>query len=243
MKKVITALMAVLTCIAMINIAYAADNGTEFGIEDDLWVGGTNGDWSDADVEIKGFSIFGSTAGITQKIPDGSYRGSVFVGGYLQVSSGSYFMGNSTFPAAGNIFILDGLDNQVLRRKAGGNGALEWVSPSALGAGDNLGNHIATTTLHMSHNDIDNANYITASSMSVSGQITVGSSITVTTNAGIGGNASVTGDLTVNGSATLGDTSANGKTITLNGANSVAGTKTVIMNTDNLTVAWIRKKS
>ena len=404
MKKIMTAVMAALTCIAMVNVAYA-DNNTEFGIEDDLWVGGTGGNWGDADVEIKGFSIFGSTAGITQRIPTSGYPGSVFVGGYLQVSSGSYFMGNSTFPTAGNIFIPDGQSGKALFYDSA-TGALKWDTPSnyvsgdslgthiatktldmnswdiknvstvtfktdvyissasvdqyggiyvstnlyvngkiygdgsgltgigdnlgnhiatttlnmsnkdiananyitassmsvsgaitassftatnALGisaaryqlannivvssasvahyggvdvsthlyvngkiygdgsaltgiSGDNLGNHIATTTLNMSGKDIANANYITASSMSVIGQITVGSSITVTTNAGIGGNASVTGDLTVNGNATIGDFTGNG-TVTLNGANSVAGNKTIIMNTDNITVAWIRKKS
>lgn len=64
--------------------AVAADNGTEFGIEDDLTVSGTNGDINDADVEIKGYSVFGSN---TNALSVTNGPGNVFIGGNLEVAS------------------------------------------------------------------------------------------------------------------------------------------------------------
>lgn len=115
----------------------------ELGSEDDLTVLGVSATAEDPDVEIKGFTVFGST--------QTSYTGAVVgpghvvVNGVLAVSSGAYFVGNSTFTGAGKIFINDGSAGQLLRRNAAGY--LEWNDATAVG--DNLGNHVATTTLNM----------------------------------------------------------------------------------------------
>jgi prefoldin subunit 5 len=120
-----------------------SQEATEFGIVTDLTVFGTNSTLTDPNVEIKGFTVFGSTQdaypGEILNAP-----GNVVINGYLSVSSGSYFAGISTFPAAGNIYIKDGTAGYVLR-KSTTTGVLEWVDPST--NGDSLGNHIATMTL------------------------------------------------------------------------------------------------
>jgi hypothetical protein len=90
----------------MVNTAYAEhetgenDNGTEFHVVDDLYVGGWGGTWSDADVEIYGFSMFGSTtaynnrwgdwANLEGKMPTTS-TGAVVILGDLAVGSTAYF--------------------------------------------------------------------------------------------------------------------------------------------------------
>lgn len=136
---------------------------TELGSEDDFTVLGTNGTAADPDAEIKGFTVFGST----QTAYTGAVAGpgNVVVNGVLAVSSGAYFVGNSTFTNAAKIFINDGAAGQLLRRNTAGS--LEWVNSSALG--DNLGNHIATTTLTANYGIA--ASTITASTVTLTGFI------------------------------------------------------------------------
>jgi len=117
---------------------------TELGSEDDLTVLGANGTAADPDTEIKGFTVFGATQAAYPGASAG--QGNVVVNGVLSVSSGAYFVDSSTFPAAGKIFINDGSTGQILSKKA--DGALQWTSSSAMG--DDLGNHVATTSLNMS---------------------------------------------------------------------------------------------
>ncbi|GAB4032390.1 MAG: hypothetical protein Fur0012_10910 [Elusimicrobiota bacterium] len=206
MKKIAWALiLAFMSCIAITNIAYAADNGTEFGVEDDMIVLGTGGTALDPDAEIKGFTVFGSTqASYSPAIPIGA--GNVIVNGYLGVSSGAYFVGGSTFSAQGAYFLGISSFSDVSKVYVGGSGAannkallydgatgaLKWGDVGSLVSGDNLGNHIATTTLNMSNFNIANANHITASSITLTsgrgimstGQITA-SSFTATNILGI----------------------------------------------------------
>lgn len=150
-----------------------ANAQTELGSEDDLTVLGVNGTALDPDTEIKGFTVFGSTQAAYTGAVVGP--GSVVVNGALAVSSGAYFVDSSTFPSAGKIFIGDGSAGQLLSKRS--DGSLQWASSSAMG--DNLGNHIATTTLNMATFNIVNAGSITAngaittySSMTVAGDIT-----------------------------------------------------------------------
>ncbi|MCW1309673.1 MAG: hypothetical protein QXP04_03175 [Candidatus Nanoarchaeia archaeon] len=143
---------------------YCQDNATEFGVADDLIVLGVSGTYDDPDVEIKGFTVFGTTqSAYTANIPYGP--GNVIINGVLGVSSGAYVAGTSTFAyvssitisGAEAIFINNGSPGQILRKKL--TGELEWVNSNILG--DNLGNHIATMTII--------ANYgINASTISVS---------------------------------------------------------------------------
>jgi len=232
-------------CIALVcaaaagRLAYAADNGTEFGIEDDLTVLGTGGTAPDPDAEVKGFTVFGATQSAYTGVTAGA--GNVVVNGYLAVSSGAYFVGGSTFAAGGayftgvssfsdvaNVHYGGGAAGQVLTKVAGGG--MQWSSVSEMVSGDNLGSHIATMTLTMANNNISGANYITASSMSLTGQAIVLGSSTLTGNVGVGGALTVTGAAAFNGTVALGNAVGDLITVTgnsdINGAMNVDGTAT-----------------
>ncbi|MCX5790721.1 MAG: hypothetical protein NTY45_00645, partial [Elusimicrobia bacterium] len=142
--------------------ARAADKGLEFGVEDDLTVLGTEGTVQDPDLEVKGFTVFGATEAFPGVVPG---PGNVVINGRLYVSSGTYFVGDSTFTSAANIFIGDGLPGQLLRKTFGGN--LYWDNISSLG--DNLGNHVATTTLNMAGYQIINVSSLTVTGQDESG--------------------------------------------------------------------------
>lgn len=141
----------------------AAPAQTELGSEDDLTILGVDGSAADPDAEIKGFTVFGSTQAAYTGVPAGP--GNVVINGVLAVSSGAYFVSNSTFPAANKIFINDGNTGQLLRRNAAGY--LEWYDVSSVG--DNLGDHTATTTLQMGAYGINTSSNITAARYQING--------------------------------------------------------------------------
>ncbi|HBB67405.1 MAG TPA: hypothetical protein DCZ93_08940 [Elusimicrobia bacterium] len=155
----------------------------EFTAVNDLAALGADGTASDPDVEIKGFTVFGATQAAYTGAEAGP--GNVMVNGALTVSSGAYFVGNSTFPAAGSIFVNDGSAGQTLRKNSAGH--LEWSA-----AGDNLGDHTATTTVNMAGFPIMNISSAQISGTGVSGAAALfqvaGSTMTVLNNgnAGIG---------------------------------------------------------
>jgi len=157
---------------------------TELGSEDDLTVLGTNGTALDPDTEIKGFTVFGSTQTSYTGAVVGP--GNVVINGVLAVSSGAYFVGNSTFPAASEIFINDGSAGQLLRRHTAGH--LEWTDSAALG--DNLGDHTATQALNMAGNAVDNVSSMTVTGAGVAGSDPLfrvaGSTMTVLNNGNVG---------------------------------------------------------
>jgi hypothetical protein len=145
-KQIAVALLA-LIMLAWAPAAYAVDNLTEFGIEDDLTVLGNQGTALDPDAEIKGFTVFGSTQSAYTGAVIGA--GNVVVNGFLSVSSGAYFVGGSTFASGGayftgvssfstpgNIHVGGGLPNQVLKKIAGGG--MTWADDS-VGAGEIAG--------------------------------------------------------------------------------------------------------
>ena len=207
---------------------YAADNSTEFGIEDDLSVLGTQGTAQDPDAEIKGFTVFGSTQAAYTGAVVGA--GNVVVNGYLAVSSGAYFVGGSTFAAGGayftgvssftsgpaGMFIDGGAAGQVMSYNAA-TGAMQWTNPESLGAGDNLGNHIATKLLDMATFDVRNANYVTASSAALSGQLVVYGTSTLTGQVGMGGALNVNGDVDLNAKLNVDGTSTFVSSVTAKG--------------------------
>ena|GEM_PF-2747885 len=161
---------------------FAADSGIETGVGDDFTVKGVEGTALDPDVEIKGFSVFGATQAAYAGAVIGP--GNMVVNGVLGVSSGIYSVSASTFAArfyaagvssfsgVGNIFISDGGNNEVLA-KDGTDGSLKWSAISA--SGDDLGDHVATTTLNMATKDIVGAGRVWAGSMTVTGHITASS--------------------------------------------------------------------
>lgn len=94
-KRMVMA-VAALFALTLAPAAYAADNGTEFGIEDDLTVLGTEGTAVDPDLEVKGFTVFGATQSAPALVIPVA-PGNIFANGYVQVSSGMYVAGSSTF--------------------------------------------------------------------------------------------------------------------------------------------------
>jgi hypothetical protein len=131
LNRLLIGLVAVLA-MALPRAAYAADNGTEFGIEDDLTVFGTTGTWTDPDVEIKGFSLFGPLAG-PQNIT--AAPGNVVIRGNLQADATSYFGSSMTVAGygvfqstvqinEGNLKYGTGMAGKVL--KSQGNGYVYW---------------------------------------------------------------------------------------------------------------------
>jgi len=148
------------------------DNNTEFVVEDDLTINGTQGTYLDPDVELKGFVVIGATQPTyTANISTGP--GNVIINGMLGVSSGAYIVGNTTityitsatFSGASSIFINDGNTGQILKKSSTGN--LIWSDLTA--GGDNLGNHIATMTL-----DMKNFPIINISSLAITGTGVIG---------------------------------------------------------------------
>lgn len=145
MNKLIRAALALACVAAAGRLAQAADNDTEFGIEDDLTVLGKAGTALDPDVEIKGFTVFGSTQA-SYLIPVGS--GNVVLNGVVQVSSGLYVAGSSSFTSGAyhtgvssfsdvaNVHFAGGAADQVLKKVAGGG--MVWADDS-LGAAEITG--------------------------------------------------------------------------------------------------------
>lgn len=201
-KKLVIAALTAMT-LSWTSGAYAADNGTEFGIEDDLSVFGSQGTALDPDMEVKGFTVFGSTQSAYTGAVVGA--GNVVVNGVLAVSSGAYFVGNSTFtagvylPAPTSLYVTGGGDGQVMTKNTA-TGAMQWADVSSMVSGDNLGNHIATTTLQMGNFGIVNVASITAN-----GYITTYSSMTVAGAAGVGGVLNVNGDVDLNAKLNVDD--------------------------------------
>ncbi len=161
-------LVLVLTTLLTAGRVLSQDNGTEFGVMNDLTVLGVQGDYLDPDVEIKGFTVFGATqTAYTANISSGP--GNVIINGVLGVSSGAYIAGASTFAyvssitirGANAIFINGGNTDNLLAKDAAGY--LKWIDKTALG--DNLGNHIATRTLTTNYGI--NASTITVSTLTV----------------------------------------------------------------------------
>ena len=139
MKRfVFIAIAVVLTCMAaLVNTAYAEhetgenDNGTEFHVVDDLYVGGWNGSINDADAEIYGFTMFGSSGAYVTRYSAGDWTafsaktalpstGAVVILGNLAVGSTAYFhrgvefnaistfTAGATFPSASKVKFVNG---------------------------------------------------------------------------------------------------------------------------------------
>ena len=144
-------------CVALwLALSSGAAAQIELGAVDDISGYGVDGTAYDPDLEIKGFTVFGATQAVYPGIS--AAPGNVVVNGALSVSSGAYFVGDSTFTAASKIFISDGSSGQILSQNA--SGSLQWTNSSAIG--DNLGNHTAATQLNMGNYAIWSSSDITA---------------------------------------------------------------------------------
>jgi len=99
---------------------------TELGSEDDLTVLGMTGTVPDPDLEIKGFSVFGSTNVLTHI---STAAGNVVINGALEVSSNIYIVGYSTANKYyGDGSALTGVSTDTLKiGDAYGGGIVFWV--------------------------------------------------------------------------------------------------------------------
>ncbi len=116
---------------------------------------GVGGTVANPDFTVKGFSVFGSTYVLTHI---STTTGNVVINGQLEVSSDVYVVKSATFTDnvylnQNSLYISGGATNQLLKKDPGG--WLTWTDISFIY--DNLGNHIATTTLNMAGNSIINA--------------------------------------------------------------------------------------
>ncbi|MBI5743147.1 MAG: hypothetical protein HY952_01225 [Elusimicrobia bacterium] len=191
MRGVYKIAAALLIAASSAGLAYA-DNDTEFGVEDDLTVLGTGGSAADPDLEVKGFTVFGATqAAPLLQIPVAP--GNIFANGYVQVSSGMYVAGNSTFTAYGifqsTVTMIEGnlkygtaVSGKVL--KSGGNGYVYWGddttgitslngTPYNIRMEDAAGTGLADSLL-IQNPASTNITLINGSSMTVTGEFGVG---------------------------------------------------------------------
>ncbi|MFC1452188.1 hypothetical protein ACFLSJ_02440 [Verrucomicrobiota bacterium] len=86
--------IGVVTVLLACSLAPAQDAGVEFGVEDDLTVQGTGGTKDDADVEVKGYSVFGSSGADATTVTQGV--GNVFIEEHLEVGSNVFVQGSVT---------------------------------------------------------------------------------------------------------------------------------------------------
>jgi hypothetical protein len=71
--------------------AHGDDPGVILGAEDDLTVSGTNGTSADADLEVKGYSVFGASGSGATAVTQGV--GNVYIAGKTEVGSNLYVNG------------------------------------------------------------------------------------------------------------------------------------------------------
>ncbi|MBI4349840.1 MAG: hypothetical protein HY550_00220 [Elusimicrobia bacterium] len=269
-KKIAAGLLAALA-LSLASAAYAADNGTEFGIEDDLTVLGKAGTAVDPDVEIKGFTVFGSTQA-SYLIPVDT--GNVVLNGAVQVSSGlyvtggstfatgAYFTGISSFSDVANLHMAGGTANQVLKKVAGGGlvwanddtTAITFQTPYRLQMVNGAGNDFADS-LFMQESAGLGITLISGSSFTVTGALGVAGDVAVNANkftvTAANGNTLADGTLNVNGNAQLGNAGTD-----IHGINTAPVAGTALKVADDGTsgnyvatfysgaalAAWIKKK-
>jgi len=235
-KKAVLGLLAVMS-LAWGSAAYAADNGTEFGIEDDLTVLGVEGTAADPDAEIKGFTVFGATQSAYTGAVVGA--GNVVVNGQLAVSSGAYFVGGSTFAAGGayftgvssfsspgNIHVGGGTVNQVLKKVAGGGmtwgddntGLTSLGSPRRLQMVNDTDDGLIDSVFLQNALDT-NITMLATSSMTVLGAFEAGGAVALRDS------LAVTGIASLNDIINLGDGA--GDLVTMMGPLTVMGTSSI----------------
>ncbi|MFA7008452.1 MAG: hypothetical protein WC204_06270, partial [Elusimicrobiales bacterium] len=185
---------------------------TELGSEDDLTVKGVDGTMMDPDVEIKGFSLFGST-GAAQTVNIPQTPGNIYVSGFVQVSSGAYFIGGSTFTTGGAYFqgissfstvgkiYIPGANDATKVLKSNLDGSLVWAADSNDG-GASLNGTANRLIKYQSDGSGVDASVIQQNPTNV-GVTLMGSSMTVQGELGASGAAKLGSTLDVTGAATM----------------------------------------
>lgn len=201
MKRVIVAGMAMQMVVA--GRAVAADAGLEFGVQDDLSVYGTEGTLQDADLEVRGYSLFGSTNGLTVPAAFSSGAGSVVI--------------------ASNLFV----NGQLKAGAIDMNGAFGVSGATTLGSTLNVsGATVLGSTLNVT------GATVLGSSLDVTGNGTVGGTLGVTGAAILSSTLNVTGGVTLgNGLSVTGVTALSSNLVvnsTLDSADKSTGALVVV---------------
>ena len=239
--------------------ARAQDAGLEFGVEDDLTVKGTNGTLTDADLEVKGYSVFGSATGLSMPASFTNGPGSVVVASNLyvngQIKAGSIDLSGAAMTVS-NLTVqgflhANGNSVEVLKPAMlrdsltvsnGANvGSLDVVGNAAVGGTLEVGDAATLdSTLSVAGTATISANALVNgtgdSSDKTTGALVVGGGVGVGKNLNAGGNLGVTGNGLVGGTLGVTGATALGNTLGVTGAASlsstlgVAGTATMSSN-------------
>jgi len=156
-KNKVAVIFSVSLWLLVSGLAFAADQEVELGVQDDLTVFGSGGTVPDPDVEIKGFSVFGSTNVLTYI---STAPGNTVFNGAVQISSDVYVTGRSTFAASlqiwnpagfsGNLFYIStGTANVIRMTGAGEIYANKFYGDISGATGQSSWNHIATQNIQL----------------------------------------------------------------------------------------------
>ena len=211
--------------------ALAADAGVEFGAEDDLLVNGQEGNLQDADLEVKGYSVFGNAAGLAVPVGFTNGPGSVvivsnlFVGGQLKAAAGIDLQGanmtvsNLTIQGA---LVANGSNVQLQANTSAstnlsvghdltvGNNASVTGNAGVggslqVGGGATVGGPVTVDGVATFATNVV-INGTTPSADKDTGALVVNGGVGVEQNLNVGGNAGVGGNAAVSGNATVGGT-------------------------------------
>lgn len=176
-----------LLCLFMVFLlfrpSFAADKGVEFGVEDDLTINGTQGNKSDADLEVKGFTVFGSTGEGASKVTSG--EGSLYIQNNLELGGNTYLLGSvgigTTEPTAslevnGDIKIASGKKYKIGENNlsAADVGALTTVDATTVPY------NVTYTTVAVALDQLFYVNPVISSFTNTVNQVEIGSTVTST---------------------------------------------------------------
>ena len=231
MQKMAAALMA-LQLVAF--GALAQDAGLEFGAEDDMTIKGTGGNLNDADLEVKGYSVFGDATGVAVPSAFTNGAGSVVVtsnlwvrgqlkAGGIDLQGANMTVSNLTvqgsFSATGDSVSFTANTTASTNLSVGNNVSIGndlTVTDDASVGGDLSvdqtltvdGATILNSTLTVDGSGVFNTNVLinatTPSTSKDTGALVVEGGVGIEKNLNVGGNSGVTGNSTVGG--TLGVT-------------------------------------
>jgi hypothetical protein len=200
--------------------AFAADAGLEFGVQDDLTVNGTEGAIQDADLEVKGYSLFGSTNGLTVPAEFVSGPGTVVIASNLfvngQLKAGSIDLSGAAMTVS-NLTVegflhangdsLSVLKNATMEKSLAIGEALTVTGGGAMGSLNVTGNGVVGGTLGVTGVTTLSSNLVvnstTDSSDKTTGALVVQGGVGVGKNLNVGGALGVTGNGAVGGSLTV----------------------------------------
>lgn len=169
-------------------VAHAADEGLEFGVQDDLSVMGVEGWLQDADLEVKGFSVFGSATGLNVPAAFTNGAGSVVISSNLfvngQLKAGAIDLGGANMTVS-NLTVQGFLHAQ--------GDSLEVLKDASMSKSLTIGEQLNVT-----------GNGTISGGLNVTGNGIVGGTLGVTGNTALGGTLGVTGVATLNNALNVG---------------------------------------